>query len=93
MKALCKSDETSTSAKPDLSTSSLGKLQESPSSPSSMNNFGKKSAVTTSKSDSIIVKAEDQKEVKEVKETQKVFEEEDSLHGATTDLGGTTIPA
>ena len=28
-----------------------------------------------------------------VKETQKVFEEEDSLHGATTDLGGTTIPA
>ena len=28
-----------------------------------------------------------------VKVTQKVFEEEDSLHGATTDLGGTTIPA
>ena len=58
-----------------------------------MTNFGKKSAVTTSKSDSIIVKAEEQKEVNDVKETQKVFEEEDSLHGATTDLGGTTIPA
>ena len=63
-----------------------------------MTNFEKKSAVLTSKRESVSanVSAEGQKDAltsAAVKDTQRVFEEEDSLHGATTDLGGTTIPA
>ena len=67
-----------------------------------MTNFEKKSTILTSKRESVSasanISAEGQKDAltsaaAAVKDTQRVFEEEDSLHGATTDLGGTTTPA
>ena len=88
-------DESDTIIDPSkrVSPTSPEKLDES-SSPS---NLEKMPAIKISRRES--ASGESQKDTSTsaataiVKETQKLFEEEDSLHGATTDLGGTTIPA